>query len=71
MFCGKFEGKRAELTKNIIYRHLNTFTTKKQMLNNRFIQLADDRVELRTMIDDACIRPYIYRKRIYTIRADE
>ncbi|GFN75794.1 hypothetical protein PoB_000230000 [Plakobranchus ocellatus] len=60
MFCGK---KMKEKEAGVDKEHhnytssLNAFAIKKQMPNNRFIQLAGDRVEWRTMIVDACTRP--------------
>ncbi|GFN99198.1 hypothetical protein PoB_002570400 [Plakobranchus ocellatus] len=65
------EKSRVDKEHRIIYRHLNAFTNKKQMLNNRFIPLADDRVELRTMIDDACTRPWHLKKKNIHHTADD
>ena len=58
VLCGKIEGKRSRGRQRTTYiNSLNAFATKKRMPNNRFIQLADDREEWRSMIVDACTRP--------------
>ena len=58
VLCGKIEGKRSRgrpRTSHIA--SLNAFAFEKKIPNNQCIKLADNRVEWRTMIADACNRP--------------
>ncbi|GFN82374.1 lysosome-associated membrane glycoprotein 5 [Plakobranchus ocellatus] len=58
----KLKEKEAAIEKEKHSDSLNALATKKQMPNNSFIKLADDRVEWRTMIVVAYTRPYIRRR---------
>ena len=64
MLCGKIEGKRSRGRRRPSHgESLNVFLTEKQMPYNRVIKLADDRIEWRTMIVNACNKSDTRRRR--------